>query len=111
MEGHQGSHGERRRFYVSVQAGQILEDRGAAAYELEIDATREEANKLRELMEELSTMEEAAMFHFSRHYLETYEDKELNGASDELLIQIYKLLYDCGTEETRRHIESMQVLE
>lgn len=111
MEGHQGSHGERRRLYVSVQAGQILEDRGAAAYELEIDATREESNKLRELMEELSTMEEAEAFHFARHYLETNQDNELSGASDELLMQIYKLLYDCGTEETRRHIESMQILE
>lgn len=97
----------RKMFYVSVQAGQILEDQQAAPYELEIYATEEEVGRLRELFEEFSTMDEAAAFHFSRTFLETDHDATLNRATDELVNEIYRQIYNCGTEGTKRHIESM----
>ena len=107
---HMEGHGGRKTFYVSVQAGQILADRGAAAYELEINANDEEIARLRELFEELASMDEAEAFHFARTPFETNSDEALNGASDEIIGRIYRLLHECGTNETRRHIESMGIL-
>ncbi|MFD0962294.1 hypothetical protein [Paenibacillus chungangensis] len=101
---------DKKPYYVSVHAGQILEDQAAAAYELEILATTEDVAKLRELFEELSTMDEASMFHFSRTFTETDSDQALNGACDDIVNEIYRRLHECGTEETKRHIESMRKL-
>jgi hypothetical protein len=107
---HTEGHGGRKTFYVSVQAGQILADRGAAAYELEINANDEEVARLRELFEELASMDEAEAAHFSLTPYEDSGDWAMSGASDEIISRIYKVLHDCGTRETRRHIESMGIL-
>jgi hypothetical protein len=105
-----GGENRRERYYVSVQAGQILTDPEAAAYELDIMANEEEVSRLREMFEELSSMDEAATAHFSRTFNETDHDEMINGASDEIITRIYRLLYECGTEGTRRHIASMGLL-
>ena len=102
--------GERKRYYVSVQAGQILEDPQAAAYELEILANEEEHTRLRELMDELSSMDEAEMFHFTHHPYGSASNSEINAGYDELIQRIYKQLHEYGTDSTKRHIESMQLL-
>ncbi|CAM4190811.1 hypothetical protein FHS16_000176 [Paenibacillus endophyticus] len=101
---------ERKRYYVSVQAGQILEDPQAAAYELEVSLSEEEHIKLRELFDELSSMDEAEMFHFSHSPFGSASDGEINGGYDDLIQQIYQKLHEHGTETTKRHIESMQLL-
>lgn len=101
---------ERKSYFVSVQAGQILEDPEAAVYELEIFANEEELSRLREQFEELSSMDEAEVFHFARTPYETDSDEALNGASDEIISRIYRLLYECGTSQTKRHIESMGIM-
>ncbi|PZD94089.1 hypothetical protein DNH61_19210 [Paenibacillus sambharensis] len=101
----------RKPFYVSVGAGQILEDPGAAAYELEIRANEEELNKLQELFEELSSMDEAQVFHFVKHPYGTATRGEINDGYEGILADIYKLLHMLGTDETKRHIESMHTNE
>ncbi|MCU6712466.1 hypothetical protein M6D81_27595 [Paenibacillus sp. J5C_2022] len=106
----EGASQDRKPYYVSVQAGQILEDQAAAVYELDILATDEEVATLRELFEELSTMDEASMFHFSRTFTETDSDQSMNSACDDILNEIYRKLHECGTEETKRHIDSMRML-
>ncbi|MEK3882647.1 hypothetical protein [Paenibacillus sp. PL2-23] len=103
-------HGGRKQFFVSVQAGQILEDPEAAAYELAIYANDEEVARLRELFEELASMDEAEVAHFAHTPYGTSGDETINAASDEIVSLIYKQLYECGTGETKRHIESMGIL-
>ncbi|MFF2887180.1 hypothetical protein [Paenibacillus sp. NPDC057967] len=98
-----------KTFYVSVQAGQILEDQGAAAYELEIHANEDQVNLLRELFEELSSMDEAQTFHFAGSPYSPNNDESLNGAYDDIISRIYKLLHECGTSDTKHHIESMEL--
>ncbi|MDF2835196.1 MAG: hypothetical protein K0Q63_836 [Paenibacillus sp.] len=105
-----GEEGQRERYYVSVQAGQLLTDPEAAAYELDIMANEEEVSRLRELFEELSSMEEADIGFFARPVAKSENDEMINGASDEIITRIYRLLYECGTDGTRRHIESMGLL-
>ncbi|WP_139991013.1 hypothetical protein [Paenibacillus paridis] len=102
--------GERKPYYVSVQAGQILEDPQAAAYELEVSLNEREHIKLRELFDELSSMDEAEMFHFSHSPFGAASDSQINAGYDGLIQQVYKKLYEYGTDETKRHIESMQLL-
>jgi hypothetical protein len=90
---------DRKTFFVSVGAGQVLEDREAASFEFEIRASHEELNKLQESI--------------LRYGLKpvTEGEEELNGAYDSQIHDIYKLLHELGTDETKRHIESMNVLE
>ncbi|GGD54382.1 hypothetical protein [Paenibacillus nasutitermitis] len=100
---------ERKIYYVSVQSGSILQEQGAAAYELVISANEAELGHLQELMEELSSMDEAEAFHFSAHPYGTASEKQMNAGVDGILMDIYKLLYELGTEETKRHIETMDL--
>ncbi|MFD1957633.1 hypothetical protein ACFSL6_26535 [Paenibacillus thailandensis] len=99
----------KKTYYVSVGAGQVLEDPHAAAYELVIRATEEEVSKLQELFGDLSSVEEAEAGHYGLSVFDSNEDRELNSGYDETIAQIYRLLYECGTEETKRHIASMNL--
>nr|WP_306812662.1 hypothetical protein [Paenibacillus soyae] len=87
-----------------------MADREAAAYELEINANDEEVARLRELFEELASMDEAEVAHFGLTPYEDSGDGAMNSASDEIISRIYKVLHDCGTKETKRHIETMGIL-
>ncbi|GMK38430.1 hypothetical protein PCCS19_14840 [Paenibacillus sp. CCS19] len=100
-----GDAGERRTYYVSVGAGQVLEDQHAASYELVIEANADEVNKLKELFGEYSSMDEAEAFHFTRHPYETNDDRALSGGTNAIINQIYNLLHELGTAETRQFIE------
>jgi len=101
---------ERKPFYVAVGAGQILEDPTAAAYELEILANEEELNRLQELFEELVTWDEAQAFHFSRSPYGTASVERINLGYDNLLVKLYTMLYELGTETTKSHIQSMNFI-
>ncbi|TJY41474.1 hypothetical protein E5161_13815 [Cohnella pontilimi] len=101
---------ERKTYYVAVGAGSILEDREAAAFEFEIQANEEELNKLQEMFEELSSADEAAAFRFPVPPV-TASEQERNAEYDHQLHSIYQLLYETGTEETKRHIESIGILK
>ncbi|UVI28201.1 hypothetical protein [Paenibacillus spongiae] len=98
---------ERKHYYVSVQAGSILEDPEAAAFELEIVANEEELNRLQELFEELSSEDEAEMAHFTSHPFGSAPVERMNSAYDGFIEGIYKQLYELGTPETKRHIKTM----
>ncbi|WP_424768105.1 hypothetical protein [Paenibacillus sp. sgz302251] len=110
MSEHTADNDGRKPYFVSVQAGQILEDPKAAAYELEVFLNEEEHIKLRELLDELSSMDEAQTFHFAATPFETNDDNQLNAGYDGILQQIYRQLYENGTDKTKQHIESMQLL-
>ncbi|REE56441.1 hypothetical protein A8990_1593 [Paenibacillus taihuensis] len=100
----------RKPYYVSVQAGSILEDPTVTAYELEITANEEELNRLQELFEEYSTMDEAQAFHFGKAPFggaTTDSDRVINAGTDRLIVDIYRLLYELGTSDTKHHIETM----
>ncbi|EXX89351.1 hypothetical protein BG53_15870 [Paenibacillus darwinianus] len=97
---------ERRPYFVSVGAGQILSDPTASAYELEINASGEEVNRLQTLFEELASMDEAEVWHYVGHPLEGSDMTDrLTESSGGLVTRIYKLLHELGTERTRTFIE------
>jgi len=99
---------DRKTYYVSVGAGQVLEDKEAAPFELVIRANEEELNKLQELFEETSSTDEAGAFTFEGNPM--VSDPVEDATYDGLIRDVYRLLHELGTEETKRHIESMDIL-
>ncbi|OXM15322.1 hypothetical protein [Paenibacillus herberti] len=106
---HNNQEGQRKTYYVAVGAGQVLEDSEAAAYELAIYATEEEKDGLKALFAELSSMDEASMVHFHRSPFGSASLEEINQGYEGILKQIYTLVNRLGTEETRRHIATMNL--
>jgi putative cell wall-binding protein len=100
---------DKSKYYVSVQAGTILPDKGAAAYEFEIEASHEEINKLRELMDEQTDADNAAYWRAHVPVIPYHYDSE-NDIYDEYLRNIYQKIYELGTEETKRQMEESNLL-
>jgi hypothetical protein len=101
---------EKTTYYVSVQAGTVVEQLGAASFEFVIEATPKEIDKLQYLFEE---MDEAEDDTFTRSFTPAlpYHQDPQNDEYDEALKQVYEHIYNLGTAETRSHIEAMGVLE
>ncbi|WP_274648728.1 hypothetical protein [Paenibacillus humicola] len=100
---------DKRKYYVSVQARTVLMNQGDAAYELEIEATPEDIRRLNDLFESVETFETQTYFRAQVPGLAYHHDSE-NDAYDEHLKLTYELLYELGTEETKAHIRSMNIL-
>lgn len=99
----------RKTYYVAVGSGEVLEDKGAAAFEFEIRANEAELNRLQKMFAELASDDESALYRYSGWL--SASEAEMNAVTDGHLHGIYRLLYELGTEETKRHIASMHVLE
>lgn len=102
------NHSSRKPYYVSVGARQVLADPHAAAYELEVLATEEEADRLIAMLEELDGVDNAQTFHFARHPYETPREG-INDGYEMVITDIYKLLHELGTAETKAAIEHMEL--
>lgn len=100
---------DKTKYYVSVQAGTILENQGDATYEFEIEATPEEILKLEELFEERLDVEDD---NYIRAHIPgvPYHHDSPNDQYDRSLNNIYSLIYELGTADTKKHIESMHIL-
>ncbi|MCC3377136.1 hypothetical protein [Cohnella sp. REN36] len=97
---------EKKRYFISVQARTIMLNQGDAAYELEIQATDDEVDKLNELFESLEEFDQST--YFRAHYPGIpYHHDKANDGYDYFLREIYNTLYDLGTDETRQHISAI----
>lgn len=102
--------GEKKKYYVSVQADTVLPNKGDAAFEFEIEATEEDVNKLQELFENKVDSAESTFLKAHLPTIPYHFDVE-NDAYDQDLKQIYQFLHQLGTTETKQHIESMHILD
>jgi hypothetical protein len=98
----------RKTYYVLVGPGQILMDPEAAPFQFAIQATEAEIDKLEELFQETQDVDEDEIFNFSGS--PTISDTPENETYDALFKDIYRMLHDLGTPETRSHIEKMNIL-
>lgn len=101
---------DKQKYYVSVQAGTIMSNQGEAAYELEIKATPEEIEKLKELFEERTGFDDLSFFRAHLPGIPYHLDEE-NDGHDYYLASIYRMIYDLGTQETQEFIKTMNVLD
>jgi hypothetical protein len=97
---------EKAKFYVSVQAKTIMEQKNEAAYELEIEANEMEVEKLKELFASLDEFDQASFFRALSPGLPYHHDNE-NDGYDYYLKEIYKTIYGLGSGETKQYISSM----
>jgi hypothetical protein len=97
---------EKAKYFVSVQAKSIFRDQGEAPYELEIEASNEEVTRLRSLLDSLDATDHTTYFRSMIPALPYHHDME-NDTYDYYLQQIYNIIHDLGTMETKEHISSI----
>jgi hypothetical protein len=100
---------EKKRYYISVQSKTIMEQQGDASYELEIEASAAELQKLNELFELMDDFDVKTFYRASIPAIPYHLDSE-NDGYDYYLKEIYDFIYKIGTEETRSHILTMNIL-
>lgn len=100
---------EKRKYYVSMQAGTVLPEQGSAAYELVIDATDEEAEHIRMLMDEKKEAEDPTFLRAPIPGIPYHHDL-VNDVDDYYIQALYEEIYKVGTKETKQFIESMNIM-
>lgn len=100
---------EKKTFYVSVQAGSIVQHEGDTSFEFEIEATEEEINQLQQIFNGKEKADDQAFLRAHQPWKE-YRYDEPNDRYDHFLSEAYQLIYELGTPETKQHIERMNVL-
>lgn len=101
---------DKKTFYVSVQAGDVLEDPDVAAFEFEIEATDDQVALLQDLMDEWSQGDSRSPVSMFSYMGEEHSDDTRIDNYDARLERIYRYIHKLGTPETKRHIESMNVM-
>ncbi|MCZ8517982.1 MULTISPECIES: hypothetical protein [Paenibacillus] len=101
---------DKKTFYITVGSGEILEPSNTIGnFDFEIEATEEEIDQLTDLFEDQELAGEDTAIRAHIPYRLYHNDKE-NDAYDANLQEIYRMLHKLGTQETRQHIESMNIL-
>ena len=100
---------DKKKFFVTVQSGEILENE-AQSYEFEIEATRDEVTDLQYLFEKAHESENETFTEAVTPYV-GYHDDPANHAYDHALKEIYRTLHQLGTPRTKKHIETMGILD
>ncbi|MFC6331623.1 hypothetical protein ACFP56_03240 [Paenibacillus septentrionalis] len=109
---YQDSNGTQRQvYYVDVQARQLYTQPDIASYHLVITANDYEVQQIEEQFNNINERYEGALDLMIKS---TYRGGENigynNDAQDDDMRQLFQMLYNCGTDETRKHIESMNIL-
>jgi hypothetical protein len=100
---------EKKRYYIAVGPGEIMENQGDASYEFEIEATEEEIDRLQELFEDKDNADQSSYVRSHIPFRE-YHNDEPNDIHDYYLHEVYQMIHNLGTQQTREHIEHMNVL-
>ena len=95
---------EKLTYYVSVQAGTILEEQGDAAYEFVIQATPKEADQLQELLDLKQESEDETFWRGIMPAVPYHED-QANDEYDDSLRGVFERVYRLGTQQTKEFME------
>jgi hypothetical protein len=101
----------KKTYYVSVQAGDILDDPHAAAFEFEIEATDIQVALLQDMMDVWSQADSHSVSSMFGYMSDKKPAEARVEEYDEGLLRIYQFIHEMGTPETKKHIESMNVLQ
>ncbi|WP_010275097.1 hypothetical protein [Paenibacillus senegalensis] len=107
----------KRSYWVSVSNYEIITAPQDSS-ELEIEATKEEVTRLQQMFDQIDHEDKQVTVTRSKTPYERFdtlphdEDQDKrNEPLDQSLVDIYRMIYDLGTERTRKHIEDMELLE
>lgn len=101
---------EKKTFYVSVASANILEDKTDSPYEFEIEANEEEIQQLESLFE---GRDKADWGTFLRAHVPImpYSLDKHNDQYDANLYEIYNMIYELGTQNTKTEMEKLGYLQ
>jgi hypothetical protein len=100
---------EKGTYYVNVDMGaragdiRTVFETDDAMYDYEIRATREEIDQLRLLFEQMQDIDWKTFALAHTPYLDNESEENLQ--VDQILHNIYRMIYQLGTEETRKKLE------
>ncbi|WP_233711124.1 hydrolase [Lederbergia citrisecunda] len=99
----------RKTYYISVGAGEIMTVPNASPWEFKIQATDDEITRLRQIFD---SSQDNSVDDFLRAHIPfvEYHNDSTNDIHDENLINVYEMIHQLGDEEARNHIESMGIL-
>jgi hypothetical protein len=104
---------EKKKYYISIHAGpdtgEIRNVKGESTFDFEIEATEADVERIQELFEATQVASHDSFWRSHIPFVPYHEDKA-NHEYDEALIEIYRMMYDLGTSETKDHIEGMGIL-
>ncbi|MUK90052.1 hydrolase [Ornithinibacillus sp. L9] len=100
---------EKKKYYVSLQAGEISQIKYDNNDEFLIYATDEEIDELRS---KINQMDDAAFGTFLRAHIpiKPYHEDPQNDDYDAGITEAFQMLYQLGDENTKSHIESIGIL-
>jgi len=102
---------DRQVYYVNVQSRQLYERNDIAPYHLVIEANTRELEQLRELFNEVEDNDEWTLeTMFMQVGENTPDTTEVNTAHDYWIKRVYEMLYRLGTDKTKAHIQSMNII-
>lgn len=95
-------------YYVSVHGRSVLPVQGEAAYEWEIEATPAQAEELKGIMNTMQDKEEEDFLAYVFPWPDTSETS-LNVPFQNTVDELYKRIYELGTEETKAQMTASGV--
>ncbi|WLR50309.1 hydrolase [Bacillus tianshenii] len=101
---------EKKTYYVAVGAREISQIRDYGLNQFEIQATEDEIFRLREVFDEAYSADWLSFWRSHVPYVQYHHDKE-NDMYDDDMKQVFQMIYEFGTPETKQQIESIGVLK
>jgi len=100
---------QKKSYYIDVGTGAISQSATSSTWSYKVQATEEEIMNLRKLFNQNYDTEWKNFFRSHVPFLEYHHDRE-NDEYDSRIQQIYYMLHQLGDQETKTHIESMNIL-
>ncbi|MEN1970294.1 hydrolase [Lentibacillus sp. N15] len=100
---------EKKTFYINMGSQEISQMKYGNNEELVIYATENEANELRRKMTEMDDANFRAFFRAHVPIMPYHHDQP-NDDYDSGMTDAFQMIYDLGSEETRKHITDMGIL-
>lgn len=100
---------DKKHYYVSV-SGKSVEAEPSKTEQLQVLATENEINDLQILLDR----EKQGDNHTGQRAPIPYKSADHDPATDEFndeIIDVYRAIYQIGTEETKQHIRSMNIIK
>ncbi|OIK12778.1 hydrolase [Bacillus sp. MUM 116] len=100
---------QKKTYYIDVGTGHITQSARSSTWSYKIQASDKEISELRKLFDQNYSTEWDTFIRAHIPYVEYHLDRE-NDQYDSMIQQVYGMIYKLGDEETKNHIENMNIL-
>lgn len=100
---------EKKTYYIEVGSGSVLTESTNSPYEFKIEATEEEIHQLLALFDARDRADWGTFIRSHIPIMPYHLDKE-NDQYDHNLYEIYQMIHELGSPETKNQIELLGIL-